>query len=139
MIFSSGKASREISSLLVIFCEIFLVPGLKMMIEPFKPLRSLITPQDSAVYKTLAYYKSCMNQNSIKNVGIKSILEQIEQHGSWNITNKDWTGDSWKLEKILARVLVDLNTPAFLSWSIGADFFDTSKSYITVNMLTFLC
>ena len=74
-----------------------------------------------------------MNDNAIKNVGIQSILNLIAQHGSWNITNKDWSGDSWRLEKVLARVLVDFSTPAFLSWSIGSDFFDTSKLYVTVS------
>ena len=73
-----------------------------------------------------------MKENSINNVGTGLILEQIEQHGSWNITNKDWSGDSWVLEKILARVMVDFGTPAFLSWSIDNDFFNKSKSYVTV-------
>ena len=74
-----------------------------------------------------------MNENSIRNIGIEPILKEIEEHGSWNITNKNWNGDFWKLEKILARVLADFGTPAFLSWGIYADFFDTSKAYVTVS------
>jgi hypothetical protein len=74
-----------------------------------------------------------MNENYIKNDGVKPILDAIEKHGSWNITNKDWNGDSWKLEKILARALVDLNTPAFLSWGISRSLFDTSKRFVTVG------
>ncbi|CAB3985405.1 endothelin-converting enzyme 1-like, partial [Paramuricea clavata] len=89
--------------------------------------------QDSAVYKAFTYYKSCMNENYIKNDGVKPILDAIEKHGSWNITNKDWNGDSWKLEKILARALVDLNTPAFLSWGISRSLFDTSKKFVTIG------
>ncbi len=54
-----------------------------------------------------------MNDNAIKNVGIQSILNLIAQHGSWNITNKDWSGDSWRLEKVLARVLVDFKHSSF--------------------------
>ncbi|CAB3985406.1 endothelin-converting enzyme homolog, partial [Paramuricea clavata] len=89
--------------------------------------------EDSAVYKAFTYYKSCMNENYIKNDGVKPILDAIEKHGSWNITNKDWNGDSWKLEKILARALVDLNTPAFLSWGISRSLFDTSKKFVTIG------
>ncbi|CAB3996359.1 endothelin-converting enzyme 2-like isoform X2 [Paramuricea clavata] len=89
--------------------------------------------EDSAVYKTFTYYRSCMNKNYIKNDGVKPILDAIEQHGSWKITNKDWNGDSWKLEKILARALVDLNTPAFLSWGISRSLFDTSKKFVTIG------
>ncbi|CAB4008176.1 membrane metallo-endopeptidase-like 1, partial [Paramuricea clavata] len=87
--------------------------------------------EDSAVYKAFTFYKSCMNENYIKNDGVQPILDAIEKHGSWNITNKDWNGDSWKLEKILARALVDLNTPAFLSWGISRSLFDTTKKFVT--------
>jgi hypothetical protein len=74
-----------------------------------------------------------MNESAIENAGINPVLDVIEQHGSWNITNKNWSEDSWILEKILARLFVDLNTPAFLGLDIGASFFNTSETFITVS------
>ena len=61
------------------------------------------------------------------------MLDVIEQHGSWNITNNYWSGDSWKLEKILARVIVDLETPAFLSLSVTQSYFNGSETVIAVS------
>ncbi|CAB3988916.1 endothelin-converting enzyme homolog, partial [Paramuricea clavata] len=87
----------------------------------------------SAVYKAFTYYKSCMDESSIQNDGIKPVLDVIEKYGSWNITNKNWNGDSWILEKILARVLVDLQTPAFLSFDIKSSYYNTSEIFITVS------
>jgi hypothetical protein len=74
-----------------------------------------------------------MDESSIKNAGIKPILDVIDQHGSWNITNKDWSGDSWILEKILARAFVDLKTTAFIGLGIMASPFNTSEIFITVS------
>ncbi|CAB4036586.1 endothelin-converting enzyme homolog, partial [Paramuricea clavata] len=89
--------------------------------------------KDSAVYKTFTYYKSCMNESAIENAGIKPVLDVIEQHGSWNITNKNWSKDSWILEKILARLFVDLNTPAFIGLDIASSYFNTSERFITIS------
>ena len=61
------------------------------------------------------------------------MLDVIEQYGSWNITNKHWSGDSWKLEKILARVIVDLETSAFLSLDVTPSYFNGSETVIAVS------
>ncbi len=75
-----------------------------------------------------------MNESNIKEVGIKPILDVIEQYGSWDITNKNWSGDSWKLEKVLARVAVDLHTNAFIGFDITRNPFNTSEPLlITVS------
>ena len=91
------------------------------------------------MYKTFTFYKSCVNETSIENVGIEPLLDVIEQHGSWNITNKNWTGDSWILERILARVFVDLQTPAFLGLDVLPSFFNTSETFITVSVKELTC
>ena len=74
-----------------------------------------------------------MNTNSIENAGLKPILDVIEKYGSWNITKSNWTGDSWELEKILGRVLVDLGVPAFLALDVSPSLFNTSELFITVS------
>jgi hypothetical protein len=51
----------------------------------------------------------------------------IEQYGSWSITNKSWSKDSWILEKVLARVAVNLEIDAFLSFDVQNDPFNRSK------------
>ncbi|XP_028410277.1 endothelin-converting enzyme homolog isoform X2 [Dendronephthya gigantea] len=87
----------------------------------------------SALYKAFVYYKSCMNDSNIESAGIKPILDVIEKHGSWNITNRNWNGDSWELEKVLARVLVDTQVPVFLGLDIQQSYFNTSEVFITIS------
>ena len=74
-----------------------------------------------------------MDEISIKNAGMKPILDVIEKYGSWNITNRNWTGDSWELERILGRVLADLKVPAFLALDVSPSFFNTSELFIAVS------
>ncbi|CAB4014795.1 endothelin-converting enzyme homolog, partial [Paramuricea clavata] len=89
--------------------------------------------EGSAVYKAFTYYKSCLDESWIKIDGIKPLLDVIEKYGSWNITNRNWNGDSWILEKILARVLVDLKTPVFLALDIKPSYFNTSEIFVTIG------
>ena len=74
-----------------------------------------------------------MKETFIESAGTKPILDEIKRHGSWNITDSSWNGYNWKLEKVLARVLADFSTPAFLSWGVSSSYFDTSKLYVTVS------
>ena len=90
--------------------------------------------EGSAVHKAFTFYKSCMNERSIRNAGVKPMLDVIEHYGSWNITKKHWSGDSWKLEKILARAIVDLETPAFLSLDVTPSYFNWSETVIGVRV-----
>ena len=75
-----------------------------------------------------------MNESEIEAAGTKAMLELIEKYGSWGITNKNWTGDSWTLEKILARVLVDLGTSAFVAADVTPSIFNTSQLVVGVSL-----
>ena len=76
-----------------------------------------------------------MNETAIEKLGIKGILDVIEQHGSCNMTKRNWTEESWVLEKYLARAFVDLNVQAFISLSVRRSFLNASQIYITVSSL----
>ena len=73
-----------------------------------------------------------MNDEDIEIFGTTPILEVIKKYGSCNITNRSWTGDSWILEKILARVLVDIGIPVFLHVDVVQSFFNASENVVTV-------
>ena len=83
--------------------------------------------------KAFTFYKSCMNESLIKNAGVQPIFDVIEQYGSWNITNELWSGDSWILEKILARAMADLSTPAFLSLDVTPSYFNGNETVVKVR------
>ena len=74
-----------------------------------------------------------MNDSKISNDGINPILDVIEQYGSWNITNKNWSAADWKLERILAKTMFDLYRGIFLSVDIMSSFLNNSKLFISVS------
>ena len=74
-----------------------------------------------------------MNESYIGNARNKPILEVIEQYGSWSVTNENWSGDSWILEKVLARMAVDLDTDVFLAFQVRNNPFNTSEPLLAVS------
>ena len=77
-----------------------------------------------------------MDESEIEAAGTKAMLEIIEIYGSWGITNKKWTGDSWTLEEILARVLLDLGIGVFVAVDIEPNPYNTSQFFISVSSNT---
>ena len=74
-----------------------------------------------------------MNDSSINNAGLKPILDVIEKYGSWNITNNNWSSDSWQLERIIGRVLADIEIPAFVDLDVTPSLFNTSELFVKVT------
>ena len=74
-----------------------------------------------------------MNDSSINNAGLKPILDVIEKYGSWNITNNNWSSDSWQLERIIGRVLADIEIPAFVDLDVMPSLFNTSELFVKVS------
>ena len=74
-----------------------------------------------------------MNDSSINNAGLKPILDVIEKYGSWNITNNNWSSDSWQLERIIGRVLADIEIPAFVDLDVTPSLFNTSELFVKVS------
>ncbi|XP_028410352.1 endothelin-converting enzyme 1-like [Dendronephthya gigantea] len=107
----------------------FIQYSLKDIFENDKVMLDYSKDKNSAVYKAFVFYKSCMNESYISDAGMKPIFDVIEKYGSWNITNKDWSEDSWILEKTLARMAVDLSTFTFLKLDVARNILNTSKPF----------
>ncbi|XP_028410355.1 membrane metallo-endopeptidase-like 1 [Dendronephthya gigantea] len=105
----------------------FVEQALKRIFEDEGLMSNYSKDQNSAVYKAFVFYKSCMDENYISNAGMKPILDMIEKYGSWNITNEDWSEDSWYLERTLARMKVDLSTVTFVDAAVIPNIFDITK------------
>ena len=74
-----------------------------------------------------------MNESRIEKAGIKPMLDVIEKYGSWSIVNKTWSNESWILEKVLARAVIDLGTDAFISLNVIPSYFNTSEIVVAVS------
>ena len=74
-----------------------------------------------------------MNDTSINNAGLEPIRDVIEKHGSWNITNSNWSSDSWKLESVLGRTFADIETSAFIALDVQPYSYNTSELLVVVS------
>ena len=117
-------------------CSVCCACGCGRNVENFVSDLFLYIMQDpnSAVYKALTFYQSCMNESEIETTGTKPMIAVLKKYELWNITNQTQTlDDSWKLENILAQVFVDLGTSAFISLDVGPNIFDTSSIIFSVS------
>ena len=73
-----------------------------------------------------------MNDTYIKAAGTQPILDVIENYGSCEIMNSNWSGVSWKLENVLGRVFTDTSLPVFLNVNVEKSFLNTSEIFISV-------
>ena len=122
--------------LTTLLCSVCCACGCGRNVENFVCDLFLYITQDpnSAVYKALTFYKSCMNESEIETTGTKPMIAVLKKYGLWNITNQTQTlDDSWKLENILAHVFVELGTSAFISLDVGPNIFDTSSIIFSVS------
>lgn len=74
-----------------------------------------------------------MNDASINKAGLKPIRDVIKKHGSWNITNSNWSSNSWKLESILGRAFADIETSAFITLDVQPYPKNTSELFVMVS------
>ena len=122
--------------LTTLLCSVCCACGCGRNVENFVCDLFLYITQDpnSAVYKALTFYQSCMNESEIETTGTKPMIAVLKKYELWNITNQTQTlDDSWKLENILAQVFVDLGTSAFISLDVGPNIFDTSSIIFSVS------
>ena len=78
------------------------------------------------------YYDSCSNYESIEREKGSPLLGIIEKYGSWNITNKTWTSDSWDFMKTLAQMHKYLKLSPLFTFQVQPDLMESSRYIIMV-------
>lgn len=81
------------------------------------------------------YYDSCSNYERIEREKGSPLLEIIEKYGSWNITNKTWTSDSWDFMKTLAQMHKYLKLSPLFTFQVQPDLMESSRYIIMVLQL----
>ncbi|XP_028410335.1 endothelin-converting enzyme homolog [Dendronephthya gigantea] len=96
-------------------------------------LMSTYSKLNSSLHPPFVHYQSCMNESYIEDAGVRPVYNLIEKHGSWGITNANWSEDAWTLEKMLGRALADVQAPVFLAMDVKHSIFKTSEKFITIS------
>ncbi|KAL9970073.1 hypothetical protein ACROYT_G022395 [Oculina patagonica] len=95
-------------------------------------IRELYVMND-AVQKAFQYYDSCTNHELIEREKGSPLLEIVEKYGSWNITNKTWTSDSWDFMKALVHMHKALKLSPLFKLEVKPDLRESSRYIIMLD------
>lgn len=85
--------------------------------------------------KAFRYYDSCTNYELIESARGSPLVNLVEKYGSWNITNKTWTTDSWNFMESLVGMHKDLKTSPLFKLNVEPDLTLSSRYIIMVRYL----
>ncbi|RMX43712.1 hypothetical protein pdam_00006340 [Pocillopora damicornis] len=91
---------------------------------------------NDAVQKAFLYYDSCTDQDAIEHAKGSPLLELIARYGSWNITNKTWTSDSWNFAETLVRIHKELKLSPLFTLQVKPDLVESSRYVIMIDQTT---
>ncbi|XP_058850036.1 endothelin-converting enzyme 1-like isoform X3 [Acipenser ruthenus] len=97
-------------------------------------LRALLAPLSSAEEKAKRFYRACMDQNRVIELGAKPIQEVIDKLGGWSLAGV------WKptdFNKTLQTIMRDYNTFPFFSVYIDPDPLNSSENRIQIDQPEF--
>ncbi|XP_063928454.1 neprilysin-4 isoform X2 [Zophobas morio] len=81
-----------------------------------------------ATTKAKFFYKSCMNEERLKQRGEKPLMKLLDDLGGWPIIQPDWDDTSFQVEELMANLKLYNNDILIMEW-IGPDIIN-SKNYI---------
>lgn len=89
-----------------------------------------------ALEKARNFFKSCMDEDKLEELGPKPALDFIEYIGGWSICDNDhWkqNKDKWKIHEILKKLQRNFYpAPPFLSFEVTNDHLNSTKHLIKV-------
>ena len=106
-----------------------------------RPTSLLYLPslQNEVVQKTFKYFDACANRKAIEAAGHRPILELIEDYGSWNATNHNWTESSWDFLATLVKMQKELDLSPLFKFEVLPDQEDSTRYTISVRKWSQCC
>ena len=83
-------------------------------------------------------FDSCMDKETVEKLDGTPLLNLIKEYGSWNITDGNWTEESWDFMDTFVRIQKYLSTAPLFNMYVSADLRDSTKNIIVVRILTFV-
>ena len=82
-------------------------------------------------------FDSCMDEETIEKLDATPLLDLIRKYGSWNVTDGNWTEESWDFMDTLVRIQKYLSIAPLFNMYVSADLKDSTKNIIVVRVYTF--
>lgn len=90
--------------------------------------------QNVAVMKGFDMFDSCMDKEGVERLGAKPLLDLIKQYGSWNVTDGNWTEESWDFMDTFVKLQKYLSIAPLFNMYVSADLKDSTKNIIVVRI-----
>ena len=78
-------------------------------------------------------FDSCMDEETIEKLDATPLLELIKEYGSWNVTDGNWTEDSWDFMDTFVKIQKYLSIAPLFNMYVSADLKDSTKNIIVVS------
>ncbi|GFY47626.1 endothelin-converting enzyme homolog [Trichonephila inaurata madagascariensis] len=90
--------------------------------------------KSAAEAKARTYYRSCMNQKKINELGTRPMLEVLKKLGVENITS-DFNLTEWNFQRMLGIIQDEYNVPSLFQWEVMADVENSSRNSIAIKQI----
>ncbi|XP_027040814.1 endothelin-converting enzyme homolog isoform X4 [Pocillopora damicornis] len=88
---------------------------------------------NKAVMKGFDMFDSCMDEDKIENLGAEPLFDLIKEYGSWNVTDGNWTEDSWDFMDNFVKIQKYLSIAPLFNMYVSADLRDSTKNIIVLD------
>lgn len=86
-----------------------------------------------AVMKGFDMFDSCMDKEGVERLGAKPLLDLIKRYGSWNVTDGNWTEESWDFMDTFVKIQKYLSIAPLFNMYVSADLKDSTKNIIVLD------
>ncbi|RZB39266.1 endothelin-converting enzyme 1-like, partial [Asbolus verrucosus] len=96
---------------------------------------TLYNKTTKAAVKAKFFYKSCMNEERLKQRAEKPLIKLLNELGGWPIIQPDWDDTNFDLEKLMADLKLFNNDILITEW-IGPDIINSKNYIIQIDQTT---
>jgi len=89
--------------------------------------------ENEAVKKGFDMFDSCMDEEKIEELDATPLLDLIKEYGSWNVTDGNWTEESWDFMDTFVRIQKYLSIAPLFNMYVSADLKDSTKNIIVLD------
>ncbi len=82
-------------------------------------------------------FDSCMDEDRIESRGAAPLLELIQEYGSWNVTDGNWTEENWDFMDTFVKIQKYLSIAPLFNMYVSADLKDSTKNIIVVSCIIY--
>ncbi|XP_039448992.1 neprilysin-1 isoform X2 [Culex pipiens pallens] len=90
---------------------------------------------NKATIKAKMFYKSCMDLQQIRKIGIKPLRQVLKLLGGWPVIENNWNPPNTSVEHLLGLLRGVYSEPVLVELYVGADDKNSSKNILQIDQL----